>query len=142
MEGLPGPRLIDVVDSLEDVSPELFGWAVALIENHRLDVHALQSGGPRGSVFTIAAMSRGGWGVSVPDAILDGVASSLTLPWIQKRLRKLAGVGDAEQYLFVKVDNDVWGWAAWQQLVDPETNCRPLRRRCLSIWTVCGSGRP
>ena len=84
-------------------------------------MHALQSPGPTGRVFTVAAMSRGGRGVSEPDAILDGVASSLALPWIQKRLRKLAGAGGAEQYLFVKVDNDVWGWTAWQQLVDSDS---------------------
>lgn len=137
-EQLPGRRLLDVVDSIEESDPELFDWTVPLVENHRLDVHPLGSSGPPGTVFTTASMPRGGSGEPDPDALLDGLASSIASPWIQKRLDKLARTGDTEQHLFVLVDHDTWEWAPWQVLIDSEvgvpTNAPAVPDHIDGLW--------
>ena len=119
-EQLLGHRLLDVLDSIEDSDPELFEWAAGLVEHRRLEIRQSGSSSPPGTVFTTASMSRGGFGEPDPDAFLEGLASSIALPWIQKRLDKLARTGDTEQHLFVLVDHDAWEWAPWQMLLDSE----------------------
>ncbi len=118
IERNPGSHLLDVVDTIEADSPELFEWAIELVENHRLEIHPRETSSPSGTVFTTAALSRGGAVRSDPDAVLAGVGLMMESTSVQKRIAKLARTGDTEQHLFVRVDNDVWGWEAWQQLLD------------------------
>ncbi len=120
IERLPGSDLVANVDYLEHVNPGLFGWAVELVDNGRLEIRPWPSSAPSGSVFTVPCTSREGKRAPKPDAILAGVASSMTSPVIRNRIRKLAKTGRAEQHLFVQVDNDAWGWEPWMQLLNPD----------------------
>ncbi len=138
MERLPGKHLVDIVYFLEHVNPDLFGWAVELVDHGRLEVYPWPSSKPPGSVFTVPCMSREGKSASEPDALLDGVASSMTSPVIQNRIRKLAKTGDAEQHLFVQVDNDAWAWEPWMQLAkagnDVPTSPPEVPRHLDGLW--------
>lgn len=118
MEDMPSAPLIEVVESLGRDEPSAHAWAIELVERRRLRIQHWHSNDPAGTVFTTASMGRGGVPGDDPNAILDGVASSMLWPSIRKRLKKLSRCYGAEKYLFVRVDDDVWEFAAWSQLIE------------------------